>query len=351
MAAKGDKAKERPRSLRILLATLMVGFKTLKVILFLVWAAYQLALGAALVGLAYGVYRVGEYIYVWDILELPKEKPKSTAFIDAERARLTDSVRAAGQWPPPDTLIRWNWIPLDSIPKTIQELALIAEDAKFYEHQGFDLEQIEYALVANHQAGKKARGASTITQQVAKNLYLTKDKEMSRKAREAVITLLMEQFVPKDRILETYLNIAQFGEGVFGVREGARYWMKKELRDLTQEESVNLVCLLPSPTKWSPKKPNNAYLQHKRLVLRNFAMYKGLKAAGDSTQLTWQDSALIKLADQLSEDRWKLLRSRPMLDSGAEGAEGDSGKGNWIPGFPAGPEATNGRPRGPRTTF
>jgi monofunctional biosynthetic peptidoglycan transglycosylase len=332
-----EKASKKPTWARILTTTWHVCFLTLKAIWLTIWSLYQIALGAVLVGMVWGVLRVGEYFYVWDIRQLRTENPKSTAFIDVERARLTDSMRAAGQWPPPDSLIRWSWIPLDSIPKVIQEVALIAEDAKFFEHQGFDLEQIEYALVANHQAGKKARGASTITQQVAKNLYLSKEKEISRKLREAAITLILENYVPKERILEVYLNVAQFGEGVFGIREAARYWMKKEPNELTQEEMVNLVCLLPSPTKWNPKKPNNAYTQHKRLVMRNYAMYKGLKAAGDSTLAGWQDSSLSRLAEQLSDERWKGLRTRPLFDSGAESADGDSSRSS--PGLPADPEA------------
>jgi monofunctional biosynthetic peptidoglycan transglycosylase len=310
----GAKAAENPMWVKILKQTFRIGYLTLKVIWLTVWTLYQIALGAVLVGLVWGVLRVGEYFYVRDIRQLRHENPKSTAFIDSERARLTDSLRIAGTWPPPDTLIQWSWIPLDSIPKIIQEVALIAEDAKFYEHQGFDLEQIEFAVVANHQAGKKARGASTITQQVAKNLYLSKDKEMSRKVREAIITLILENYVPKDRILETYLNIAQFDDGVFGIRAASRHWLKKEPKDLTQDEAINLVCLLPSPTKWNPKKPNNAFLQHKRLVLRNYAMFKGLKNS-DSTSTTWQDSAYSRLAEQLSEERWKVLRSRPVMDS------------------------------------
>jgi monofunctional biosynthetic peptidoglycan transglycosylase len=265
------------------------------------------------------VFKVGEYFSVWDIRELLHDNPKTTAFIDSERTRLGDSLRVAGAPVVPDSLIHWSWVPLDSIPKVVQEAALIAEDAKFYEHQGFDLEQIEYALVANHQAGKKARGASTITQQVAKNLYLSKDKEMSRKLREAVITLVMEHFLTKDRILEVYLNVAQFDEGVFGIREASRRMLKKEPKDLTQDEAINLICLLPSPTKWNFKKPNNAFAQHKRLVLKNFAMYKGLKMNADSTAPGWQDSIFTHLAEQLSDERWKGLRTRPYVE-----ASGDS---------------------------
>jgi monofunctional glycosyltransferase len=324
----GSRSGAKPKWLRISLATLHVGWIALRTFWLIIWTGYQIALGAALVALVYGVFKFGEYFYVWEIRQLIRENPKSTAFIDAERARLSDSLKTAGL-PVPDTLVRWSWIPLDSIPRAVKEAALIAEDAKFYEHQGFDLEQIEFAIVANHQAGKKARGASTITQQVAKNLYLSREKEMSRKLREAAITLELEHFVPKDRILETYLNVAQFADGVFGVREGARYWMHKEPRELSQEEAINLVCLLPSPTKWNPKKPNAAFMQHKRLVVRNYAAYRGLlRQDADTTRMAARDTALARLAEQLSDERWKNLRTRPLMDSGTEG-DADSAK---LPG-------------------
>jgi monofunctional glycosyltransferase len=319
--------------MRILKGTAYGLFLALKILWLTVWTAYQLALGAALVGLVYGVFKVGEYFSVWDIRDLRKENPKSTAFIDAERSRLMDSLRTAGIWPPPDTLIKWEWVPLDSIPAIVKELALVAEDAKFFEHQGFDLEQIEYAMVANHQSGKKARGASTITQQVAKNLFLTKEKEMSRKAREAAITLLLEHFLEKERILELYLNVAQFDEGVFGIRAAARHHYKKEPMHLTQEEAVNVVALLPAPTKWDFRKPTGPFLQHKRLVIRNFALYKGFKLEADSSLAEWQTGAYAALAAQLEEERWKVLRSRPNFFTGDSG--GDSAKAETVQALPA----------------
>lgn len=319
-----EKTGPKPLWAKVLRISLLAGFLTIKILWLTVWTLYQIALGAVLVGLVWGVIRVGEYFSVWDIRKLAHENPATTAFIESERDRLTDSLRMAGSWPPPDTLIRWSWTPMDSIPAVIREAVLVAEDAKFYEHQGFDLEQIEYAIVANHQAGKKARGASTITQQVAKNLYLSKDKEMSRKLREAVITLVMEHFLTKDRILEVYLNVAQFDEGVFGVKAASRHWLKKDLKNLTQEEAINLVCLLPSPTKWDLKRPNNAFLQHKRLVLRNYILYKGLKLGADSTAVSWQDSVYAHLADRLSDERWKGLRSRPVAEGSGDSSGADS---------------------------
>jgi membrane peptidoglycan carboxypeptidase len=182
---------------------------------------------------------------------------------------------------------------------------LVAEDAKFFDHQGFDTEQIEFAIVANHQAGKKARGASTITQQVAKNLYLSKDKEMTRKLREAAITLLLEHYLGKDRILEIYLNIAQFGPGLFGVGSASRHHYKKELAELSQDEIINLLSLLPSPVKWSFRRPNNA-----------------------STGNNWQSQAYSDLAEQLSEERWKVLRTRPNIEWGADSSGQGGGPRN-----------------------
>src|SRR4051794_35400586 len=129
MGEMAEKSSAARTWVKILKATLHVGFLTIKTIWLTIWTLYQIALGAVLVGLVWGVLRVGEYFSVWEIRKLLHENPKSTAFIDSERARLTDSLRAAGAWPPPDTLIRWSWVPLDSIPKIIQEVALIAEDA------------------------------------------------------------------------------------------------------------------------------------------------------------------------------------------------------------------------------
>lgn len=336
-----EKKTGKPLWARLLKGGLLAILVTFKTLWLTVWTLYQIALGAVLVGLVWSVWWVAEYFSVMDIRRLRHENPKSTAFIEVERDRLSDSLRIAGIVPRPDTLVKWSWIPLDSIPKTIREAVLVAEDAKFFEHQGFDLEQIEYAMVANHQAGKKARGASTITQQVAKNLYLSKDKELSRKAREAVITLLLENQLPKERILEIYLNIAQFDEGVFGIREAARRHFRKEPADLTQDEAINLVCLLPSPVKWNFKRPGGAFAQHKRLVLRNYALFKGMKLKMDTTGTGWELVTYSDLAEQLSEERWKGLRSRPYAEPqpGGDTAATDSGgpaAGPW-PGQTRGP--------------
>jgi monofunctional glycosyltransferase len=309
-----ETGKLPPKLVKIAHATGIVAYMTIRTLWLIVWTLYQVALGAVLILLVWGFFRVQEYFSFQDIHGLVHENPTSTTFIDAQRTRLSDSLRTHGVYPAPDSLIKWKWVGLDSIPKLIQEVALVAEDAKFFEHQGFDLEQIEFAVVANHQSGKQARGASTITQQVAKNLYLSRDKELSRKLREAIITLELEYFLPKERILEIYLNIAQFDQNVFGIRAASQHYFKKEPIQLTPDEAINLVCLLPAPTSWNLKRPNNAYLQHKRLVFRNYTLYKGMKKLSDSTDYAWQDSVFSNLAEQLSEERWKGLRTRNAVD-------------------------------------
>lgn len=277
------------------------GLRVLTVLAKTAWAAYQVALGLLLLAALWGALQVWHYFHVGDIRALRDRPPETTAFIEAER----QSFEQAGL--PGD--MKWTWIPLDSIPRPIKELTLVAEDSKFYSHQGFDLEQIEYALVANHQAGRKTRGASTITQQVAKNLYLGGEKEMTRKAREAALALLLEHYLEKDRILEIYLNIAQFAPGVFGVREGARHHFGRHVRALSQEQMLGLVALLPSPGKWNPRHPTGAYLAHKRRVARNYGLFRGIQSVTDvdSTGTGAYDS----LGSLLSEENWRTLRSGP----------------------------------------
>jgi monofunctional biosynthetic peptidoglycan transglycosylase len=261
------------------------------------WMTYQLALGMVLILLFWLFLQAWHYFHIGDIRALRHTPPATTAFIEAARAEN------------PTRDIRQTWIPLDSIPRTLRRLVLVAEDAKFYTHQGFDLEQIEYALVANHQAGKPLRGASTITQQTVKNLYLGGEKEISRKVREAVLALLLEQTLSKDRILEIYLNIAQFGPGVFGVREGARHHFGRDVRELTQDQMLSLTALLPSPVRWNPARPTGAYLSHKNRVARNFGLLRTL-APADSLQR--DDTALDSLGTLLSEEAWRKLRSGPV---------------------------------------
>lgn len=301
--------------MRILRLIFIWTFRVIKYTWLTVWTLYQIALGAILVGLVWLGFqgmKLYHYTHIEDVRALQSHPPRTTAFIEAERQALKDSLRIAqkhGSRVLPDTTIHWTWIPLDSIPRTLVDMVLVAEDSKFYSHEGFDLEQIEYALVSNHQAGHPMRGASTITQQVAKNLYLDGEKEMKRKLREASLVFLLEQYLTKDQILEIYLNIAQFGPGVFGVREGARHHFGKDISLLSPDEMLSLVCLLPSPERWNPKRSNPVYLSHRLRVLQNYALYRGIRSTADSTAPEWMRHVYDSLSNVLVEQRWKKLRS------------------------------------------
>lgn len=144
-----------------------------------------------------------------------------------------------------------HWTFLSEVPKEVVRAILISEDWSFYSHDGFDFNQIKEAVETNLERGKFARGASTITQQVAKNVFLDQNKSLIRKLREANLTVQMEEHLSKNRILEIYLNIAEWGEGIFGIERAAQYYFKKSPKQLNVKEGVFLAVLLPGPKKYS----------------------------------------------------------------------------------------------------
>lgn len=304
-----------------------------------IWAAYQLVLGALLVLAFAAAFAAWHFFHIGDIRALRHKNPATTAFIEAERASH------------PGIRIRRSDVPLDKIPRQFRQMVLVAEDAKFYNHNGFDWEQIEYALVANRQTGRPVRGASTITQQLAKNLYLSGDKAMSRKLREAVLTFLLEYTLEKDRILELYLNVAQFGPGVFGAAEGARYHFGKPLSVLTQDEMLSLAAVLPSPRRWSPAQPVRAYQNHRNRVARNYGLFRGIASHADTAGGEVEE-AYDSLGVLLSRERWGGLRTERPGDSGSasvpepgetteDGTDGGT-EGNAVPAVDGVPETGAG---------
>lgn len=139
--------------------------------------------------------------------------------------------------------------PRSQISPHLRRAVLAAEDDRFYLHYGFDFEEIENAI-ERRQRGGRLRGASTITQQVAKNLFLWEGRSYIRKGAEAYLTLVLELCLPKDRILDLYLNLAEWGDGVFGAEMAARKHFRKSARNLSREESARLAAILPAPRRW-----------------------------------------------------------------------------------------------------
>jgi monofunctional biosynthetic peptidoglycan transglycosylase len=144
-----------------------------------------------------------------------------------------------------------QWVPIQKVSRHVIHAVIAAEDAKFYQHNGFDFEAIGKAIELNKRRGRYVRGASTISQQVVKMAFLSREKTIIRKVREAAGTVLLELLLPKERILEWYLNLCEFGGGIYGVKQAGRHYFKTRPELLTIEQAVHLAVVIPSPNKWS----------------------------------------------------------------------------------------------------
>ena len=159
----------------------------------------------------------------------------------------------------PRAELKQQWVPYERISANLKRAVVAAEDAKFSEHEGFDWEGIQKALEKNQKKGRIVAGGSTISQQRAKNLFLSGSKTPWRKAQEAVITLMLEAVLDKRRILEIYLNVVEWGNGVFGAEAAARHYYGTSAAQVSAEQAARLAVLLPNPRKFG-RLPNSPYL-------------------------------------------------------------------------------------------
>jgi monofunctional biosynthetic peptidoglycan transglycosylase len=150
----------------------------------------------------------------------------------------------------PKARLQHRWLPYARISANLKRAVVAAEDAKFLDHQGFDWEAIQKAIEKNEREGRVVAGASTISQQVAKNLFLSGERTWARKGEEALITWMLENTLSKRRILELYLNFAEWGEGIFGAESAARHHFGVSAAALTPEQSAWLAAILPSPMRY-----------------------------------------------------------------------------------------------------
>jgi monofunctional biosynthetic peptidoglycan transglycosylase len=147
----------------------------------------------------------------------------------------------------PKAVLKHQWVDYERISPHLKRAVVIAEDAKFIDHEGFDWEGIQRALERNQRRGKVVAGGSTISQQLAKNLFLSGERSVVRKGQEAIITLMLEAVLSKRRILELYLNVAEWGEGVFGAEAAARHYFGASAASLEPAQAARLAAMLPRP--------------------------------------------------------------------------------------------------------
>ena len=177
--------------------------------------------------------------------------PRETSFM----AQRIDELRARN----PKAQLKYQWVAYERISPHLKRAIIVAEDAKFAEHRGFDWDGIQKALEKNRKKGRVVSGGSTITQQLAKNLFLSPERSYWRKAEEAVATVLLEAMLPKERILELYLNVIEWGNGVFGAEAAAQRYFGVTAVQLSADQAARLAAMTPSPRVFE-RNIHSAYL-------------------------------------------------------------------------------------------
>jgi monofunctional biosynthetic peptidoglycan transglycosylase len=198
-----------------------------------------------------------------DVEALARRHPTSTAFMDRYRAQ----ERAQGR----DGRVAWTWVSYAAISPNLKRAVLVAEDIGFFRHRGFEPAELRNAVERAIETQEMPRGASTITQQLAKNLWLSPSRNPLRKLKEAVLTWQIERRLSKRRILELYLNVVEFGRGVYGAEAASRRYFGKPAAALTEDEAAQLAAALPSPRIWHPGATGPGYRKYVDTIKRRMA--------------------------------------------------------------------------------
>lgn len=202
-----------------------------------------------------------------EISELRTRNPRETAFM----REYSEETKEGGK----KALLIRRWVPLDSIPKDVVNAVVVAEDGSFWSHSGFDWFEFRESLERNLKEGRVARGASTISQQLVKNLFLSSSRNPLRKLREWILTWYLERELEKSRILEIYLNVIEWGEGVYGVAAASQTYFDKPVNELNREEAVRLAASIPNPRRHRADEESE-YLARRRTMITGRMHARGM---------------------------------------------------------------------------
>ena len=217
-------------------------------------ATKRLLLGAVLLVVLYQLWLYAHVLW-W-----VNHNPASSAFMDAGLSRLQDKN--------PDAELRHKWVAYAQISPHLKRAIVAAEDSKFLDHEGFDIEGIQNAVEKNIKKGKLVAGGSTISQQLAKNLFLSSSRNFLRKGQEAIITLMIESTWSKRRILEVYLNVIEWGNGVYGAEAAARRYYKTSAAQLNARQSAQLAAMVPNPRWFENHRSSRQYQRRVNTIAR-----------------------------------------------------------------------------------
>ncbi len=213
-------------------------------------------------GFAYLAY---VYVTLPDVRSLAKANPTTTAFMEIRKAE----ARAAGR---KNFAIRQQWVPYGRIAPMLRRAVIVTEDAAFFDHDGIDLDEIKASLERNWEEGQLLRGGSTITQQLAKNLYLSPTRNPMRKVEELFIARRLEAALTKQRIFEIYLNTIEWGDGIFGCEAAARAYFGKSCANVGMEEAALMAGAIINPRVHSPAKPTRRLLRRQQIIVRRMGI-------------------------------------------------------------------------------
>ena len=256
-------------------------------------------IGRVIVLAAAACFAVVAYVYLTlpDVRVLAKTNPESTAWMEmraAEKARDGKTTRRV-----------LRWVPYSRISQNLKRAVLVAEDAAFWDHEGIDLEELRKSIEINWEQGRAVRGASTITQQLAKNLYLSPSRNPMRKLRELIIARRLEAALSKARIFEIYLNVIEWGDGIWGAEAAARTYFGIPASGLSRQQAALLAGAIINPRVLNPARPNGRLLARQRIILGRM---------GEVTPPAPAPVVVPDAADALSEDTVPSLETAGETD-------------------------------------
>jgi monofunctional biosynthetic peptidoglycan transglycosylase len=231
------------------------------------------------IGLAAACFALLAYVFVTlpDVRPLATKNPSTTAFIELRR----DEAVAEGKSP---RRVQ-RWVRYEAISPSLRKAVLVAEDDAFWTHDGVDVEQLKESIEKNLETGKAIRGGSTITQQLAKNLYLSPSRSPIRKLRELLIARRLEAALTKRRILEIYLNVIEWGDGIYGAEAASRTYFGKSAGALSPEEAALLAGAIINPRVHSPAHPTARLRRRQQIILRRMGLVTPPEEAPDEPEL------------------------------------------------------------------
>ena len=222
---------------------------------------FRFLVALAAVGFAYLAY---VYLTLPDVRWLATTNPTTTAFMEL---RIRDAAEAGRKFQ-----IRHRWVPYHQISANLRRAVIVTEDAAFYDHDGIDLTELKASLEKNWEEGQFLRGGSTITQQLAKNLYLSPTRNPMRKVKELLIARRLEAALSKRRIFEIYLNMIEWGDGIFGCEAAARAYFGGPCASLGVEQAALLAGAIINPREHSPARPTRRLLRRQQIIIRRMGI-------------------------------------------------------------------------------